>query len=284
MPNGPTPIRHSGELAGALAGRQPAFLNVKEPMMGRRILITACAVLGLVSATPAWAKNDKIPPGDPCGIGPGVGTGNPCNGNNGNQGDQGNSGNGHGNGGGVPDFEVPPLPGHGAYITQIGDYSRADVSQTNSKSLAIVWQHGDGNEADVTQNGTARDFALVKQLGKNNDAAVLQQGGGENVLYAVQGGDGNHLASSQTSTAASNGAIMAQFGANNEMSLVQNGSDNQALLKQLGDENEMHATQNNDGNRLVWVQAGNKLPKGNQPTQITQNGGGNLIITQTGGW
>ena len=82
----------------------------------------------------------------------------------------------------------------------------------------------------------------------------------------------------------SNGAVMAQLGSGNEMSLVQNGSDNQAVLKQLGDDNEMHATQNNDGNRLVWVQNGNNLPKGNQPTQITQTGGGNLLITQTGGW
>lgn len=250
--------------------------------MGRRILITACAVLGLVSTTPAWADNDKIPPGDPCGIGPGVGTGNPCNGNNGNEGEQGNSGNGHG--GEVPDFEITPLPGHGAYITQIGDYNRADVTQTNSDSLAIVWQHGDDNQADVTQKGTHRDFALVKQLGEKNRAAVSQQGAGETVLYAVQAGDRNQLTVSQTSTAASNGAIMAQFGSDNQMSLVQNGSDNQALLKQLGDENEMHATQNNDGNRLVWVQNGNNLPKGNQPTQITQNGGGNLLITQTGGW
>lgn len=250
--------------------------------MDRRILVTACAVLGLVSTTPALAKNDKIPPGDPCGIGPGVGTGNPCNGNNGNEGEQGNSGNGHG--GGVPDFEITPLPGHGAYITQIGDYNRANVIQTNSDSLAIVWQHGDDNQADVTQNGTHRDFALVKQLGDKNRAAVSQQGAGETVLYAVQAGDRNQLTASQTSSAASSGAIMAQFGSNNAMSLVQNGSDNQAVLKQLGDDNEMHATQNNDGNRLVWVQNGNNLPKGNQPTQITQNGGGNLLITQTGGW
>ncbi len=251
--------------------------------MGRSKLIAACAVLGLVWTAPALAKNDKTPPGDPCGIGPGVGTGNPCNGNNGNEGNQGNSGHGHG-GGELPDFEIPPLPGHGAYITQIGDYNGADVAQTNSDSLAIVWQHGDDNQADVTQNGTDRDFALVKQLGDKNQAVVSQQGAGETVLYAVQAGDRNQLTANQTSTAASNGAIMAQFGSKNEMSLVQNGSDNQALLKQIGDKNEMHATQNNDGNRLVWVQVGNNLPKGNQPTEITQNGGGNMLITQTGGW
>lgn len=252
--------------------------------MNTRIILAAAGAIAMaLSAAPAWADNDRIPPGDPCGIGPGVGTGNPCNGNNGNQGDQGNSGNGQG-GGELPDFEIPSLPGHGAYITQIGDYNGATVNQTNSSSLAIVWQDGVDNKADVTQNGTVRDFALVKQLGESNRAGVSQQGAGENVLYVVQAGNRNGATAAQTSTGESNGAIMAQFGSDNQMSLVQNGSDNQALMKQIGDRNEMHATQNNDGNRLVWVQAGNNLPRGNQPTEITQNGGSNLIITQGGGW
>src|SRR3546814_17549926 len=143
--------------------------------MNHRIVLAAASALAMaLGAAPALADNDRIPPGDPCGIGPGVGTGNPCNGNEGNEGDQGNSG--HGNGGGeLPDFEIPPLPGHGAFITQIGDYNDATVPQTNSASLAIVWQDGDDKTADVTQHGTERDFGLVNQFGQDNQALVSKQ-------------------------------------------------------------------------------------------------------------
>src|SRR3546814_13152268 len=56
-----------------------------------------------------------------------------------------------------------------------------------------------------------------------------------------------------------NGAILTQTGNDNQMSLVQDGSDNQALLTQNGDGNSMSAVQTGAGNRLAWTQNGNGL-------------------------
>src|SRR3546814_14859920 len=56
-----------------------------------------------------------------------------------------------------------------------------------------------------------------------------------------------------------NCAILTQTANDNQMSLVQDGSDNQALLTQNGDGNSMSAVQTGAGNRLAWTQSGNGL-------------------------
>jgi len=61
-------------------------------MNNRRILSSAFALALAALSCPALAQSNRTPPGDPCGSGPGVGRGNPCNGNNGNPGGNGNSG------------------------------------------------------------------------------------------------------------------------------------------------------------------------------------------------
>lgn len=241
-------------------------------MLSRTFLVSLAAASMIVGATPASAKNDKTPPGDPCA----KANGNPCNGNNGNDGDNGNSG-GHGHGKDL-DFTIPGLPGRGAFVTQIGDANEATVNQTNPNSLGIVLQHGDRNVASLTQRGSGRDFAKIAQAGDRNEATVTQSGAGENVLYLGQLGHGNEANAVQASQGESNGAVMYQLGAHNEMNLTQNGADNQAILGQIGYGNEMTATQNNDGNRLVWTQVGNDLSNLN----ITQPGGHSMMITQTG--
>src|SRR3546814_6080787 len=74
-----------------------------------------------------------------------------------------------------------------------------------------------------------------------------------------------------------NGAILTQTGNDNQMSLVQDGSDNQALLTQNCDGNSMSAVQTGAGNRLAWTQSGNGL---SSPT-VYQEGNSAMEITQT---
>src|SRR3546814_15329240 len=90
--------------------------------------------------------------------------------------------------------------------------------------------------------------------------------------------DLNHATSVQSADGvAFNGAILTQTGNDNQMSLVQDGSDNQALLTQNGDGNSMSAVQTGAGNRLAWTQSGNGL---SSPT-VYQEGNSAMEITQT---
>src|SRR3546814_13160733 len=87
-----------------------------------------------------------------------------------------------------------------------------------------------------------------------------QGGVGHNIVYLTQNGINNHATSVQSADGvAFNGAILTQTGNDNQMSLVQDGSDNQALLTQTGEGNSMSAVQNGAGNRLAWTQSGNGL-------------------------
>jgi hypothetical protein len=238
-------------------------------------LIARIAVCSLIAFTgPAPAGNDKTPPGNPCA----KGNGNPCNGNNGNLGRQGNSGH-H-----KPPVELIPLPmpavsGRGAFVTQVGEANVSTIMQSAPDAYAMTIQAGSDNEADVTQRGSGSGYVLSKQAGTANFARVAQDGSGRNVAYVIQFGTSNWIWSQQNAAgAAHNGAILTQIGSNNDISLIQNGSDNRALLTQLGEDNGMTAVQNGVGNRLIWTQSGSNLAD----LGITQSGAQTIQITQTG--
>lgn len=241
----------------------------------RLACLAASLLLGLAAA-PALADNDKVPPGDPCGDGPGQGTGNPCNGNNGNDGAQGNAG-----GPGQPELEPIELPANdktGVFITQIGDTNRAQVTQNSGRSYAQVVQAGANNISVLGQGAAGTHYAAIAQSGDENTLDAAQDGSGQTVLLLAQQGDGNGTIIRQSDAGSSySAAAVQQSGNGNRIVLVQDGSDNQARLTQDGDDNELTATQLNNGNRLGWAQFGNGL----SGVAVTQTGNGNLQITQS---
>lgn len=239
--------------------------------------ILAAAALALVLGTPAAADNGKTPPGNPCGDGPGRGTGNPCNGNNGNGGRNGNAG------GGAPfEFEniaVPAEEDRGVFVSQIGSGNRAEARQRGARSYARVAQSGDDNSVDIDQDD-GDHYVRVAQDGSNNALVAGQEGTGQSVLMLAQQGTFNRADVSQTESGTLfSAAAISQSGNGNLLNLVQDGSDNQARLIQEGDGNAMTATQIGDGNRLAWTQQGSGLAD----LQVTQEGGQSMQITQTNG-
>ncbi|WP_086738497.1 hypothetical protein [Erythrobacter colymbi] len=181
-------------------------------------------------------------------------------------------------------FAAPALaqqsaPERGVFVTQIGDGSRAEVTQQNADGLARVVQDGNDNRVTLNQKGTAPHRAQIVQDGDNNLARAEQDGDGQTELAIGQDGSGNSALVFQRDTAASNQSLAAilQRGNDNSVVLVQDGSDNQASLTQLGNGNAMTATQLDSGNRLLWTQNGDGLAD----LQITQSGGANLQITQS---
>lgn len=241
--------------------------------------------LGLAIAAagvPAAADTTSTPPGAPCL----KDNGNPCNNNNGNLGEQGNADHERVKIDKKPppiDLPMPVVSGRAAYISQIGDAQVATVRQTAPNAYAEVAQDGSSNEADITQAGTGAAYAESAQDGIGNFVRIQQDGSGQNVVYLTQNGNGNWAWADQNAIGAiHNGARMTQTGDNNDMALLQDGSDNRALLSQEGDGNGMTAIQAGDGNRLIWTQQGSNLTD----LQITQTGGaekgGQLMVTQTG--
>lgn len=237
-------------------------------------LLGALLLTGMTA--PAWADTDKTPPGDPCGSGPGKGTGNPCGGNNGNPGTQGNAGKG----GGQPEFvpiDLPPEDNRGVFVSQVGDTNRATIVQGTASSYARVVQSGEGNTVGVEQGAQGTHYASIAQDGDSNLAIAAQEGTGRTVLLLAQQGNGNEALVRQADTGpAYSAAAIQQTGNGNGISLVQDGSDNQARLTQDGDDNRMDAIQLGTGNRLGWSQTGDGL----SGTQVVQTGNGNLQITQ----
>lgn len=171
------------------------------------------------------------------------------------------------------------VPERGVFITQIGDGSRATVSQQNSDSFARVVQDGNDNQIDLAQNGSAPHRAQIAQNGDDNRVGAQQDGDGSTDLALVQDGNRNTAAVLQreVSAAEQSSASILQRGNGNSVILAQNGSDNQALLEQLGDGNEMNVTQTDNGNRLEWSQNGDNLSN----LGIVQSGGANMQITQS---
>lgn len=239
-------------------------------------LSTLLAALLLGTATaPALADNGNVPPGDPCGDGPGQGTGNPCNGNNGNIGAQGNAGNGQAP---FEPIELPAFENRGVFVTQIGETNRAEVDQQSGSSYARVVQDGAENRVKLAQGAGGTHYASIGQDGESNVLDAAQDGSGQTVLLLAQQGNLNEALVRQTDNGAVySAAAVRQDGEGNRLMLVQNGSDNQARLTQEGDNNEMTATQLGDGNRLEWSQLGSGLPN----LQVVQQGSGTLQVTQS---
>ncbi len=239
------------------------------------------ALLVIAGATPAHADNNKVPPGNPCGDGPGKGTGNPCNGNNGNDGAQGNAGSNRGGGGGNAPFDPVALPNaddRGVFITQVGETNRAEVRQASGSSYTRIAQDGSENATVLVQGASGRHYASVAQDGDNNTLDGVQDGSGQTVLLLAQQGDGNGAIIRQSDDGTGySAAAVQQSGNGNQLVLVQDGSDNQARLTQDGDDNAMTATQLNNGNRLEWSQTGDGLAD----LGIVQTGNGSLQITQS---
>lgn len=243
--------------------------------MFRTLLAAALALLALGSV-PAHASTDKTPPGDPCA----KDNGNPCNGNEGNEGDQGNANKERVKYSepGPIDVPLPAVSGRAAYITQIGTAHRATIIQSAPNAYAKINQEGERHEASVTQ-AAGTGYAKLSQAGEANLAVAMQGGAGQNVLYLSQDGARNLATSTQmASGAVYNGAILAQQGDDNRLSLTQDGADNRAVLLQNGDGNAMTAVQDGDANRLIWTQHGDNLSN----LGITQTGGGAMMVTQTG--
>ena len=100
-------------------------------MSALKAFLTLFAACCIAASAPAMAQNGKTPPGDPCGSGPGKGTGNPCKGNNGNEGANGNVGEKVKV---VDPFEfedivVPDEKDRGVFITQVGSSNTASATQ-----------------------------------------------------------------------------------------------------------------------------------------------------------
>lgn len=233
-------------------------------------IAATAAILALPA--PSLAQTDTTPPGDPCGDGPGVGTGNPCNGNNGNTGANGNAG-----GFEFEEIEVTQQDDRGAFISQIGSGNQAGAEQQGSDAYARIIQSGERNSVDLRQDN-GNHYAEIAQDGDGNSVLAGQDGSGQSVLLLVQQGSLNTAELSQfESGSLYSAAAVSQSGSGNLLNLVQDGSDNQARLTQSGDNNAMSATQLGDGNRLDWTQQGNGL----SDLQITQEGGQAMQITQT---
>lgn len=172
-----------------------------------------------------------------------------------------------------------PVTERGVFVTQIGESSHAEVRQDNADSFVRLVQDGMNNRASVTQNGDAPHRAVVAQDGDDNSAEVRQSGEGSTDLGLLQEGQGNRASvfQTETATAMQSSAAILQRGNDNNLLLVQNGSDNSAALSQIGNGNAMTATQEGSGNRLAWSQIGDGLPD----LGIVQTGGASIQITQS---
>lgn len=170
-------------------------------------------------------------------------------------------------------------PERGVFVTQIGEGSRAEISQQNADSLARVVQDGADNQLDLDQTGSAVHRAQIVQDGDGNIISAAQDGDGTTDLALAQEGNGNTAVLQQRELSATNetAATILQRGNGNSIILAQDGTDNSALLNQVGDGNLMTATQEGSGNRLEWNQIGDGL----SGAQVFQSGNGNLQITQS---
>ncbi len=170
-------------------------------------------------------------------------------------------------------------PERGVFVTQIGESSRASVTQRNADSLTQIVQDGDGNQIDLAQTGSAAHRAQIAQDGDGNTVSAEQDGDGTTSLALAQEGDANTaiLLQRELSSAGETTAAVVQRGNGNTIILAQDGSDNSASLAQTGDGNTMTATQLNSGNRLDWSQIGDGLAD----LGIVQTGNGNLQVTQS---
>jgi|GEM_PF-1440205 minor curlin subunit len=87
-----------------------------------------------------------------------------------------------------------------ALVYQTGSFNQAEIGQSGTRNLAIIYQEGLSNFASQTQGGND-NLALIAQRGDGNQAfqeqlsngnrAVIIQVGYSNYAYQYQGGAGN---------------------------------------------------------------------------------------------
>ena len=185
-------------------------------------------------------------------------------------------------GGTAPAFDPidpPEEDARGVFVNQIGSGNIADARQSGGSSYARIVQQGDDNRAEIDQ-GQGTHYAAVVQDGDLNQAEIIQDGAGQTALVLAQQGNGNLADVLQRDNGITySAAAISQSGADNSVSLIQDGSDNQARLSQNGDGNAMTAMQLGANNRLDWTQDGSGL----SDLQIEQTGGAGLIVIQSNG-
>lgn len=193
-----------------------------------------------------------------------------------------------------------------SYIEQVGSGNRATVVQTNVDAnaplgnrivqqgndyKASVTQDGPGNSYAINQSGAGAHEATVSQTGgTGNSADIAQDGDRANLATVIQSGTGNVANVSQQSfgSAAANTLGLGQMGLDNTIDARQRGAGNTATVAQNGDGNYTYASQNGEGNLLAATQTGNnnmlnftQNGTGLQAPNVTQDGGGNMTVTQT---
>lgn len=154
-------------------------------------------------------------------------------------------------------------------IEQIGDRLRADtVQQEGSRKDLGLRMDGDNILSEIGQTGQADASLGIDTSGVDNIVKVQQSGdlGGINLATILQLGDRNSATVGQ----------IAMSGSANEMSILQSGQDNIADLSQNGSGNALGLVQNGDANFASLHQVGYNLS-----LQITQLGGGQIVVTQT---
>src|SRR5690606_7394252 len=181
-----------------------------------------------------------------------------------------------------------------SWVGQAGEGNIANVQQGQLSTLALsssrVWQHGEGGNVGVYQNGT-RLVSKVDQYmpTQGNLATVTQSGGGlsevksevwqnsgsANKAYVTQHGEG--MFSKVTQAGSTNLASVTQSTGDAESHIIPHGDNNSLILSQDGSGLYSSVTQN-DNFQQGWV---TQIGSGHHST-LTQGGYNNVAtVTQT---
>ena len=142
-----------------------------------------------------------------------------------------------------------------AVVDQAGDNNNSSVVMTGVVNNATVLQDGDNNEAILNEGdliGSTSDYAdgTIDQTGNLNYAELNISGSGHNwpehAITQIQVGDG----------LVGNNATVNQSGVDNDMDVLQIGSNNSTSGTQNGDYNQFFVDQNGTSNTATIEQNG----------------------------
>lgn len=172
--------------------------------------------------------------------------------------------------------EANGAEGHTATLSQIGNQNLAYVEQIDGiVSVADIYQNGEGNSVDVTQQRTANHLG-AEQIGDGNTALVEQFG--NTTAYLSQTGTANAISLHQDGTSVGAFASISQDGTGNEVNLSQHASQYSAgdvRLVQIGTDNIADVVENSGFGSFTFTQDGT----GNELT--AQHGGRSTTIEGT---
>ena len=158
--------------------------------------------------------------------------------------------------------------GHAVTLSQIGSQNLAYVEQIDgAASVSDIYQNGEGNSVDVTQQMTA-NYLDAEQTGNGNTALVEQFGNATG--YISQTGTANAIDFQQDGGFSGAFASISQDGAGNEANLSQRASRYNAgdvRLIQIGTDNIADVVENSGFGSFTF----------------TQDGTGNELTAQHGG-